>query len=77
MKKLRKNSSSEKLLDNFFTERHESQSKSIAMLLSNATLSWLFAKYNTAILSRATVERLFSLGKDVLKQKQSGLSDLW
>ena len=39
-----------------------------------AILSKLFVKYNTAILSRATVKRLFSLGKDVLKQKRSGLS---
>ena len=75
--KSRKDSSSEKLLNNFITERHESQSKSVARLLSNATLSGLFVKYNTAILSRATLERLFSLGKDVVKQKRSGLSDQW
>ena len=67
--KSRKNSTGEKLLDNFFTERHQFQSKSIAMLLSNATLSELFVKYNIAILSSTTIERLFSLGKDVLKQK--------
>ena len=58
-------------------ERHRSQSKSIAMLLSNVTLSWLFVKYNIPTLSRATVERLFSLGKDAPKQKRSVLSDPW
>ena len=47
------------------------------MLLSNVTLSGLFMQYNTAILSRETVERLFLLGKDVLKQNPSGLSDQW
>ena len=30
---------------------------------------------NTAIFSSATIERLFSLGKDVLKPKRSGLKD--
>ena len=47
------------------------------MLLSSNTLSGLFVKYNTATLSRATVERLFSLEKNVLKQKPSGLRDQW
>ena len=30
---------------------------------------------NTAILSSATTERLFSVGKDVLKLKRGGLTD--
>ena len=30
---------------------------------------------NTTILSGATIERLFSVGKDVLKLKRSGLTD--
>ena len=47
------------------------------MLLFNATLSELFVKYNTATFSKATMERLFSLGKDALKQKRSVLSDQW
>ena len=34
-------------------------------------LSALFVKYNAALLFSATVKRLFSLRKDVLKQKQS------
>ena len=52
----------------FFMERHESQSKSIAMLLSDATFSELFVQYNTVTLSSATVKRQFFLGNDVLKQ---------
>ena len=73
--KPRQCNSSEKLLDNFLKEKHESQSKGIAMLLSSTTLRELFVKYNTAIPFSAAVERLFSLGKDVLKPKRSGLSD--
>ena len=34
-------------------------------------------KYSIAILSGAIVGHLFSLGKDIVKQKQSGLSDQW
>jgi hypothetical protein len=39
------------------------------------TFSDLFVKYNTAIPSSAAVERMFSMGKDVLKPKRSKLSD--
>ena len=67
--------SSEKLLDDFLKEKQESQSKGIATLLSSTTLRELFVKYNTAIPSSAAVECLFSLGKDVLKPKRSGLSN--
>ena len=35
----------------------------------------MFIHSNTAILSSAAIERLFSLGKDVLKPKRSGLTD--
>ena len=34
-----------------------------------------FVKYNTPIPSSAAVERMFSLGKDILKPKRSNLSD--
>ena len=47
------------------------------MLLSSAILSGLIVKYITAILSSATADRLYLLGKDVLKQKRSGHSDQW
>ena len=35
----------------------------------------MFVHSNTAILSIAAIERLFSVGKDVLKPKHSGLMD--
>ena len=73
--KPRQCNSSEKLLDDFLKKKHESQSKAIAALLSDMMLKELFVEYNAAIPSSAAVERLFSLGKDVLKPKRSGLSD--
>jgi len=35
----------------------------------------MFIRYNTAIPTNAAVERIFSIGKDILKPKWSGLSD--
>ena len=35
----------------------------------------MFMDSNSAILSSAAIERLFSVGKDVLKPKRSGLMD--
>ena len=35
----------------------------------------MFIDSNTAILSSTVIERLFSVGKDVLKPKRSGLTD--
>ena len=35
----------------------------------------MFIHSNNAILSSAAIERLFSVGKDVLKPKRSGLTD--
>ena len=45
----------------------------VATLLSNTKLSELIMKCNTAISFSVAVERLFPLGKDVLKPKRSGL----
>ncbi len=35
----------------------------------------LFCKYNTPIPSSAAVERMFSMGKDILRAKRATLSD--
>ena len=35
----------------------------------------MFIDSNTEILSSAAIERLYSVGKDVLKPKRSGLTD--
>ena len=35
----------------------------------------MFTDSNTAILSSVAIERLFSMGKDVLKPKRRGLTD--
>ena len=42
---------------------------------ANKILKTLFIEFNTSIPSGAGVERLFSLGKDVLRSKRAGLSD--
>ena len=44
-------------------------------LFINKILRDLFIHSNTAILSSAAIERLFSVEKDVLKPKRSGLTD--
>ena len=44
-------------------------------VFSNDTIKDLFIKFNTPISSSAAVERLFSIGKDVLKPKRSRLTD--
>ena len=46
-----------------------------AAFLGEPVLIELFIKYNTAIPSRAAVERFFSTGKDVLRAKRSSLSN--
>ncbi|KAG7157181.1 hypothetical protein Hamer_G010022 [Homarus americanus] len=41
----------------------------------NKPMRELFIKYNTPIPSSAAMERMFSMGKDVLRPKRSRMSD--
>ncbi|KAG7173141.1 hypothetical protein Hamer_G008669 [Homarus americanus] len=42
---------------------------------TNKATRELFIKYNTPIPSSVAVERMFSMGKDVLRPKRSKMSD--
>ena len=42
---------------------------------ADAALKKLFVPYNTSLPLSAAVERLISMGKDILKPKRSSLSD--
>ncbi|MEL7308304.1 MAG: hypothetical protein AAGK05_10865 [Pseudomonadota bacterium] len=44
--------------------------------LSEPSLMQIFCKYNTPVPSSAAVERLFSVGKDVLRATRASMSDL-
>jgi hypothetical protein len=43
--------------------------------LGEPILASLFTKFNTPVPSSAAVERLFSIGKDILRAKRASLSD--
>ena len=68
---------SEKLLVDFFKRGHDSESKAIVTFYYDTRLRELYVKYNTAITSFNAVEPALSLARNVLKLKQSGLSDKW
>ena len=72
--KPRQYNSSEKLLDNFLKEKHDSQGKAIATLLSNTTLRELFVKYSTAYLPVQQWNSCFTLGRMCLIQNDLGLA---
>jgi hypothetical protein len=58
-----------KLIIGLEAKAHHSSQFSCEALKSN------FLKYNTPVPSSAAVERVFSLGKDILQPKRSRLSD--
>ena len=55
----------------------DSQPKKVPIMkgFPNNAFEQVFVRYNTAIPSSAAVERVFPLGKDILKPKRCGLSD--
>ena len=69
------NKSMVKLLNTFHEEHPKPEVAISKESFPNTHFQEMFIKYNTAIPSSAGVERLFSLGKDVLKPKEAGLSD--
>ena len=61
------------IVQRFLDENTSSAVTAVAFF--SVELKNLFILYNTPIPSSASVERLFSIGKDILKPKQTGLSD--
>ena len=65
------------MVEEFLNEAAFHRERSSLELFKNKIMRdfFMFIHLNTAILSSAAIERLFSVGKDVLKPKRSGLTD--
>ena len=61
--------------ESFLQQKIDRSSPLFPNMFDDQDILALFCEYNTAVPSSAAVERLFSLGKDVLKPKRAGLSD--
>ena len=48
---------------------------SVLAFRNEPALQYVFAKFNTGVPSSASVERMFSMGKDVLRAKRATLSE--
>ena len=48
---------------------------SVLAFCNEPALQYVFAKFNTGVPSSASVERMFSMGKDVLRAKRTTLSE--
>jgi len=68
-----KKSTSRDLVESFLHDKP--QKKKLNDAFPNSQFRDMFIRYNSAIPSSAAVERIFSIGKDILKPKRSGFSD--
>ena len=57
-------------------QRHANASLTLYPCFTHAALKQVSIKINIAVPSSATVEKAFSIEKDILKPKKSGLSDI-
>ncbi|KAG0713431.1 hypothetical protein GWK47_016243 [Chionoecetes opilio] len=65
-----------KEIESWFSEKQKNKLLEQAMFPALSRAAWVdvFARYNTAILSSAAVERLFSQGSDIMKAKRVSLT---